>query len=392
LLGVTPEEAGWEVYRRAQRPEQPLVVTRKEAPVKEIIKTGEEVKLGDLPAPVHHELDPGHYLSAGFFTVYDPDTGLDNSALHRGWIKGPREIRVCLTEATHAAYIFRKYEKLNEAMPAAYWIGHHPLVELGCEYHAPNFQSHFATAGGLMGSPLRLVPSETLGEKFLVPADAEIVIEGFVMPKDYRPEGPFGEYPRYVGPQRWGPYMNVTAVTHRSDAVFQDIMVGHQHWMASLGLEGKVYETVKRAIPTVKNVYLPMSGCGIFHAYIQMEKQVEGSERLALMAALTADYRIKHAFVFDQDVDIFDEREVLLALATRFQGDQDLMIIPNMVGPVLDPSGNGIKSTKVGFDCTVPAGSRGFSKRLSIPSEVEKRVSLEQYLGKALQELRPERY
>ena len=86
-------------------------------------------------------------------------------------------------------------------MPAAYWVGHHPLVLLGAATHVGPDESHFETAGGTVGAPLRLVPSETLGEDFLVPADAEIVIEGYVPKGRRHPEGPFGEYTRYVGPQ-----------------------------------------------------------------------------------------------------------------------------------------------------------------------------------------------
>ncbi len=380
-MDTAPEGLGNEVYRRMQDLQKPVVIDKSEAPVKEVVLKGSEVDVRTLPAPVHHYLDPGPYLTAAFLTCYDPSLGVANSALHRGWLKERDEIRTCLTAATDNAMIYSRCEARGEEMKVAFWVGHHPLAVLGCGLHVPATQSHYETAGAILGEPLRLVPSETLGDDFLVPADAEIVIEGVMPPGDRRPEAPFGEYPRYVGPQRWGPYIKVTAMTHRRDAIFQDIMVGHTHWVSSLSLEGKVFDTVKRAVPTARNVYLPMSGCGTFHAYVQIQNRVPGLGRMALMATLTADYRIKHAFVFDEDVDIFDEREVLLALATRFQGDRDLMVIDNCLAPGLDPSGTEAVGTKLGFDCTKPAPPRPFAERLRIPDEVFERIDLKDFMG-----------
>ena len=99
-------------------------------------------------------------------------------------------------------------------------------------------------------------------------------------------------------------------------------MVGHTHWISSLTKEGAVLELVKHSVPGIKAVHVPMSGCGVSHVYIQMRKTVEGQGKTAAVAALSGFFDIKHAFVFDEDVDIFDEREVLLALATRFQADR----------------------------------------------------------------------
>lgn len=381
LLGSSPEQAGVAYYQGLQRRLQPVVVPPQQAPVKEVVQVGAAINLEEFPAPLHHDMDPGHYISAGFFTCYDPDTGVVNAALHRGWLKGRDEIRVFLAPSTHNALILSKYERQGRDMPAAYWIGHHPLALLGCEARIPMTESHFAVAGGLLGEPLRLVPSETLGEDFLIPADAEIVIEGVVPCGQRRPEGPFGEYTRYSGPQKWGPFMRVTAVTHRRGAHWQDIMVGHTHWMSGLVREGVAFESIRRVVPTVRNVYAPMSGAGCFHLYIQIDKTIEGLGKQALLAAFTSHSLIKHAFVFDQDVDIFDEKEVLLALATRFQGDKDLVVIRDCVGPELDPSVAGNIGTKVGFDCTKPVYPETFSERLKVPNEVMERLDLDSYIS-----------
>jgi UbiD family decarboxylase len=379
LFGTVPERIGIAYHERLQKRIPPVVISRKEAPVKEAVTTGREADLGIFPAPIHHEMDSGPYITAGFLTCYDPDSGVENSNLHRGWLKGRDEIRVYMTAATHNALIFAKHEERGQDMRAAYWIGHHPLVVLGCAAAIPFGDSHYATAGGFLGQPLRVVPSETLGDDFLVPADAEVVIEGVIPHGQRRPEGPFGEYTRYFGPQKWNPFIQVTAITHRREAYWESIFVGHSHWISSVDREGIAFEAIQRVVPTVQNVHVPMSGCGAFHLYIQMKNSVEGSSRAALAAGLLSHYLIKHAFVFDEDVDIFDEREVLHALATRFQGDRDLVVLPGFTGPALDPSAPGIVGAKVGFDCTKPLGEP-FAKKLGIPDGVKEREHLKEIL------------
>lgn len=378
LMETSVDQVGPAFCQRLQQGMKPMVVSRSKAPVKEVVEVGGKVDLSAFPALVHHEMDPGPYITAGFLTCRDPDTGTINSAIHRGWIKGKDEVRIYISPPTHNFHIFSKYEARGEDMKVAYWIGHHPLAILGCE--ARISAGHYEAAGGALGEPLRLVPSETLGEDFLVPADAEVVIEGVVPCKQRRPEGPFGEYTRYSGPQRWHPFIKVTAVTRRKECYWQDIMVGHTHWVGSLQMEGGAFDNIKRSVPGLVAVYAPMSGAGQFHVYLKIKKTLEGQGRTALLAALNTHLLVKHAFVFDDDVDIFDEKEVLLALATRFQGDKDLMVIKDCLGPSLDPSAEEAVGTKVGFDCTKPAPPARFPKRLRVPPEVMESTNLHDFI------------
>jgi 2,5-furandicarboxylate decarboxylase 1 len=380
-FGVEIQSAGGACYARVQRRLKPVVVSRDDAPVKQVVRKGSDIDVRRFPAPRHHRMDPGRYITEGFFLSYNRNSHLDNSALQRGWLADKDEIRVFLGPSTHNAHNLRQYEEAGEDMPAAYWIGHHPLVLLGAATHVGPNESHYEAAGGTFGAPLRLVRSETLGEKFLVPADAEVVIEGY-MPKGQRkPEGPFGEYTRHVGPQRWCPFLKVTAVTYRKDAYWDDVMVGHTHWISSLVKEGAVANLVKHTVPGVKAVHVPMSGCGVSHVYIQIRKTVEGQGKSAAAAALSGFFDIKHVFVFDEDVDIFDEREVLLALATRFQADRGLVLLPGMNGSPLDPSAPERNVTcKAGFDCTKPLG-KPFAERLAIPDEVLRRLDPLKIIG-----------
>jgi 2,5-furandicarboxylate decarboxylase 1 len=386
LLGVGVAEAGLACYERMQHRQAPVVVPRSEAPVKQIVETGAGVDVRRFPAPRHHRMDPGRYITEGLFLTYNRETAArtrhDNSSMQRGWIADRDEIRVWMGPQTHNAHNLRQWEEAGEDMPAAFWVGHHPLVLLGAENHVGPDESHYEAAGGLSGAPLRLTPSETLGEDFLVPADADVVIEGYMPRGQRKPEGPFGEYTRYVGPQRWCAFLKVTAITRRRDAYWDDVMVGHTHWISSLAKEGEAFRMVQRAVPTVRAVHVPMSGCGVAHIYVSIRKTIEGQGKVAALAALNTQGSIKHAFVFDEDVDIFDEKEVLLALAMRFQAERGLIVLNGVTGGPLDPSSeDGRTTSKVGFDCTKPLG-KPFAERLSVPPEVLQRMDLAEVIGR----------
>lgn len=382
-MGSSFRDVGRDFCRKSRLERQrPVVVERGAAPVKEVVLRGDAIDLFDLPALVHHEGDPGAYITAGFFTHYDPDTGIDNSTLHRGWIVGKQTIRVYPAANTDAERNLQKHEARGAPMRAAYWIGHHPLAGLGAQVRVPYPGSHFEAAGGVLGEPLRLVPSETLGDDFLVPADAEFVIEGLIEPGKRYPEGPFGEYTGYLGPQVPNPQLTVTAITHRQQAYWHDIQVGWADTavMGAFAMEGAIYEAVKSRVPSLKNVYLPLSGRCRFHAYLQLEQPMEGDAREAIMAALPVDRRLKHVFVFDDDIDIFDDREALFAIATRTLWDQDLMVFPRVRGVPLDPTIDGRLTTKAGLDCTKPVG-KVFAERLQVSADVLADVDLAALLG-----------
>ncbi|MBI4318222.1 MAG: UbiD family decarboxylase [Chloroflexi bacterium] len=360
----------------------PVVISRSEAPVKEVVATGEAIDLTQYPALIHHAMDPGPYFTGGFMVIHDPDTGIDNCALHRGWIIDRRTVRFYLTTYTHNRQNMNKYEARGQEMPLAYWIGHHPAACLGAQARLAYPESHYDAIGGLLGEPLRLVPSETLGDDFLVPADAEVIVEGIA--RDWRryPEGPFGEYTGYMGPQIPNPQFEVTAITHRKGAYWHDLLVGHpdNQVMGGFGIEGAIYEAVKRVVPSLSSVYVPLSATCRFHGYLQLTNPRRGDAREAIMAALPVDYRLKHVFAFDDDINIFDEREVLFAIATRTQWDKDLLVFTGTRGSELDPTIVEAVTTKGGLDCTKPA-QEAFAERNTISGEAYERVRLEDFLA-----------
>ena len=386
ICNSTYTTLGRDVYEATRlRRTKPVVISKKEAPVKEVIKTGDRINLFEFPALWHNAMDAGYYFTSGFSTTYDPDTGLNNCALQRGWIKEKDTIRTLVSpRPRHTAWNFYKHEQRNQNMKFAYWLGHHPLAYIGGLTKLPYPTSHWESIGGMLGEPLRLVPSESLGDDFLLPADAEIIVEGIMEVNKRYAEGPFGENPRTMGPQILNPQWKVTAITHRKDAIWYNIAAGYvdHPGTGSALLEGLLWDYLKPRFPSLQNVYMPLSGLGRFHAYLQFKNPGPGEARQAMMMALTVrPEHIKHVFCFDDDIDIFNSREVLWAIATRSQWSKDIMIFPRTKSISLDPSLSPEDIGDVGgIDCTKPWGEP-FEEKVGVEPEVLEKIKLEDFVS-----------
>ncbi|MBM2811727.1 MAG: UbiD family decarboxylase [Chloroflexi bacterium] len=378
--GSNPKLLGRELYERRAARVKPVVIPRAEAPVKHVVKTGDSIDLCELPAIVHAAWDPGPYLSAGFITTYDPISGVDNSALQRGWLSDRREIRFSAGGWSHNGRNFSKARDRGDDARMVFWVGHHPAVYIGAEAKLGYPESHWEAAGGMIGEPLRLVASETLGDDFLVPADAEYVIEGFVRNgSELKPEGPFGEYTRYFGSQRLRPCMDVTCVTHREEPYWFTIIPGYgDDAIGGLRREGHIFDLLKHAVPEVTNVYRPAI-CPLYF-YVQLHKTADWQPRSIISAALSIADSIKYVFVFDEDVDIFDEYEVHWAIGTRSDWARDIVVLENAAPIGLEPNSSGGGTTRAGIDCTKPAPPAKFEQRSFIPAETMAEIRLSDYL------------
>lgn len=359
--------------RREDRPIEPLLVGRDEAPVKEIVLTGERVDLFDLPLLTYHELDAGSYVTCCFEVMRDPDSGVRNAGIYRLMRQSRDEFGIQISETAHGHYIMKKHLRRGEPTPVAIFIGHHPAVNLGCLSFTPFETDEFTFAGAMLGEPLRVVKCETLDLE--VPADAEIVLEGEILPDLRRPEAPFGEYPGTYGPQRINPVVKIKAITHRRDPLYQSSFVGHPDNLLMSGVTRLSYieKTVRIASPSVKGVYVPPSGRCRYICYVALEKLVEGDPKNAAMAAFAADPFLKYVVVVDDDVDILNDADVLHAIATRVRADTDMFMVTHARGSPLDPAsydpaGGSHIVTKVGIDATRKAN---YPREISVPGTDE---------------------
>ena len=392
------ERVGLDYDIRSQALKAPAIIGRAQAPVKQVIRKGSEVNLFEFPVPLPYHMEGGRTILGSVVTTVDNHEGnVYNCAYQTLRLLGPRKVTVGLGEGTHNWERYReRVASTGEGLPAIAWIGHHPAACMGALTRVPIDVDEYSVIGGTLGEPLRLTPSETWGEKFLVPADAEIVIEGIIPPKERGRHGLRADYARYYSPETLRPVMDVQVITYRRDAIYHDIHLGgrDQDHLGGIPLEGSLHRAVKQTVPTVKNVHLPSSGCSRFHAYVQIKKTAAGQGRDAIIAALGVDRRVKHVVVVDEDINIFDDAEVLWAVATRSRWDRDMIVIPNMIMTTRDPTAysgspgdlsyHAYTVAKGGIDATMPAPPEPFEIRIKVPDNVMDKVQLPDYIGSEL--------
>ncbi|MBI2879963.1 MAG: UbiD family decarboxylase [Candidatus Tectomicrobia bacterium] len=371
--------------QREQNPITPKVVS--DAPVKEVTLTGDRADLSILPIPTHNALDAGPYICSGLGICKDPESGKHNVGVYRHMVHDAKTLGNWVYQAHHGYYIWQRYAARGEPMPFAIAIGHHPGAIMGAISRYPGVGGEYDGSGGLLGEPLELVPAETVD--LLVPARAEIVIEGTVHPTELRQEGPFGEWPRYYTATGPKPVVHVTAITMRKNPIYFDLFAAHPEHNIVGGLPrmGSVYRRVKEVVPSVKAVNMPMSGGARAHAYISLKKSADGEPKQAAFAALMAENNIKLVILVDDDIDVFNEPEVLWAVMSRFEADRDLIVMPYCLGMKVYPTAYditrnapGTMNTKMILDATKPAPPAPFPERAQVPGEWVDRINLKAYI------------
>jgi 2,5-furandicarboxylate decarboxylase 1 len=347
-------------------------------PVKEVVRRGAEVDLTALPQIVHHDRDAGPYVTAAISFAQDPSSETWNCAYNRLMIQGRDRSSIHLTLGKHLWEFAKIAEARGQALPVAFAIGVHPAIALGALAIGSIDEDERAIMGALLGEPLELVKCET--SDVLVPAHAELVLEGEILPEGRVAEGPFGEFTGYSLGERQREIVRYTAITHRRDAMFQDITVAHLDHMllSTIPMEANLYRAVRAMVPSVKAVRVP----GPFTCYVSIEQRLPGQAKNAIMAVFGADLYMKRVVVVDHDVDVFDDRQVNWALATRCQPDRDIAIITNARGSDLDPSTREDGYTaKWGVDATAKPSLAAYTPRHRVPAEVWRRLRIEDYLG-----------
>jgi UbiD family decarboxylase len=364
-----------ETYLRAmERPVPPRVVSG--GPVKEVVLTGDRLNLYELPQIVHHEGDAGPYITAAISFARDPASETWNCAYNRLMIKGRDTTSIHLTLGKHLWEFHRIAEARGEPLPVAFAIGVHPAIALGALAIGSIDEDERGIMGGLLGEPLELVQAET--SEVLVPAHAELVIEGRILPAARTAEGPFGEFTGYSLGERQREILQVTAITHRAGAMFQDITVAHLDHMllSTIPMEANLYRAVRAMVPSVKAVRVPAP----FTCYVSIEQRLAGQAKNAILAVLGADLYMKRVVVVDHDVDVFDDRQVTWAIATRAQPDRDITVVTGARGSDLDPSTreDGY-SAKWGVDATAKPSLAAYTPRHRVPAAVDRRLDLEAF-------------
>ncbi len=366
-LGVSEDQLLAHVLAAAAKPTPCVEVTS--APVQEVVHTEVDL-LAQLPIPSHNELDSGPYITAGLLIARNPVTGVQNVSIHRCQISGPNRIGVLLLPRHTLAY-YRMAEEAGAALEIAIVIGAHPALLLASQAICALDEDEMEIAGSLLGRPVEVVKCKTNSVR--VPAAAEIVVEGRILPKVREPEGPFGEFPQYYGPRAAREVIEVDAVTHRRHAIYHTIVGGSFEHLVLGGVprEATLLQHLKRSFPNVLDVRLTRGGTCRYHLVVKIDKQREGEAKNIILCAFGGHYDVKQVVVVDKDVDISSADEIEWAVATRFQADRDMVIVAGALGSKLDPSTDeaGI-SAKLGLDATAPLSDDPLSfRRIHVKGE-----------------------
>lgn len=359
MLGVPKEEIIKKLSEVSPEGEVRIV---SESPTLEVIEN--EVDLTKLPILTHFEKDGAPYITAGIVvSEYD---GVMNASIHRLMLVGKDKLAARLVPPRHTYLLHKKAAEKGEPLPVAIVLGCDPTITYATTTRVP-VGKEFQYAAALRGAPIELFECSN-GVK--VP-HSEIVLEGYVDPKERVEEGPFVDITGTYDVVRKEPVINITRIIHRKDPIYHGILpAGPEHLlMMGVPYEPRIYRAVGE-VTTVKNVVLTEGGCCYLHAVVQIEKQTEGDAKNAIMAAFAAHTSLKHVVVVDEDINIFDPNDVEFAIATRVKGDMDILIIPNVRGSSLDPRGapDGT-TTKVGIDATKVLIEKENFERATIPEE-----------------------
>jgi 2,5-furandicarboxylate decarboxylase 1 len=369
-MGVEPSEVLAHFQHAAENPVPWQEVAS--APAQEIVHRQEKGPLDlarILPLPTHNEHDGGPYIAAGIMIVRNPKTGKQNVSIHRCQLTGPNRLGV-LVLPRHTFTFQRMAEEAGQPLDAAIVVGVDPLTLLASQAIVPLDHDELEIAGALQGRPLPVV--KCVASDIRVPAEAEIVIEGRFLPHVREPEGPFGEFPQYYGERAPREVMEIVAVTHRKDAIFHTIVGGgleHQ-LLGAIPKEATLLTHLRRNFSNVLDVHLSPGGVMRFHLYVKIRKTQEGQGKNVILGAFAGYFDLKHVIVVDEDVDIHNPTEVEWAVATRFQADRDLVVVPESQGSKLDPSNRDGVGAKMGLDATKPfKAPEMVFKRIRVPGE-----------------------
>jgi UbiD family decarboxylase len=367
-FGCRPGELIRKMLEAIEKPEEPEVVET--APCQEVVE--EEADVNKLPVLFHTEKDGGNYIASGVFIVRDEELG-QNASFHRMMQIGKNKFAVRILPRHLNEYL----KKNGGEIDAAVCIGNGANFLLASAISIGLGESELKIANSL--EPLKLVKAKTAD--VLVPAESEFVLEGRIT-KEAHSEGPFVDLTGTYDIVREQPVFEVRKVSHRRNPIYHALIPGGLEHKVLMGTprEPTIFREVNKVCRCM-DVSINPGGCSWLHAIVQVDKGSEDDGRKAVEAAFKGHKSLKHCFVVDKDINIYDPLEVEWAMATRFQGDRNLVIKKGEKGSSLDPSSNleTRETAKMGFDMTKPLKEANkFEKAKFLDVDIKKFVDIEE--------------
>jgi UbiD family decarboxylase len=346
-LGTTKDKLLLKLVDALRNPTQPKMVDK--APCQEIVIKNPDID--KLPLLFHLPGDGGRYATATVSTIKDPNTGR-NVSYHRLMQRSKNKFTARLIKGRQTR---TTYDKLKEDLEMAVCIGNSVSVMVAASLGPPSGVDEFAIANSLDNMSM----VKCITKDIEVPAESEFVIEGRLT-KNLDKEGPFLDLTETRDFERQEPVFVVDCITHRNDAMYQALIPGRLEHKNLMGMpkEPTIYDEVSKVVKC-KNVLITLGGGSWLHGIVQIQKKNPDDGKKAIEAAFNGHKSMKHVVIIDEDVDIYNPTAVEWSIATRFQGDKDLIIKSDSPGSSLDPSakheeGKKTLTSKVGVDATIP--------------------------------------
>jgi UbiD family decarboxylase len=342
----------------------PQVVGSEEAIVNENVLTGAQVDIGQFPAPRMWPLDGGKYLgTADAVITRDPESGRINVGTYRMMIKSRNEIGLYTSPGKDAGIDMQKWWDQGKPAPVAAIYGLDPLLFIVGATTFPKTETEYDYFGGINGAPAKVFESDVTG--LLLPAGAEIIVEGFAHPGETFAEGPFGEFTAYYGrPEAPTPYIRIEKIRHKNRPILTNALMAD--WPSNecglfwaLTRAAKVWNDLdKLGVPGIKTVWSPPEAAGWGMTVVSIKQLYAGHapQVMALAAqCMGGAYFSKYIVVVDDDVDATNVSEVLWAMVTRSRPAESIDILRETWSTYLDPSKNPPSERPWGSKCLINA-------------------------------------
>jgi UbiD family decarboxylase len=371
-LGVEPEAMNERILHALRNRIAPRTVAA--APVQEIVKLGPDANLDELPIPVWTPgKDAGPYITTMVVTR-NAESPFQNNGVYRTQVLDAHRVAVNLTPGRQGTRSVRSFLDAGRPAPIAWVVAAEPAIHLATVANLPYGQDEMFVAGGLKGEPIDLVRAQT--SDLLVPANAEIVIEGEIRPGETTPEGPFGEFAGSMGAVEDRPIAHITAITHRRDPLYYGIASqmspSESTVLQSLTNAGVVLKFLRDDFgdPNIHDVWIDHNfGGNLGYAIVAMTPRHPGhGKRIGRLVA--AAWGFKRITVVDADIDIRDPLHVDWALNARYNPARDTIVIDDVYTPAfMDPSlpTEGATTNALGGKLVIDATAKRDSGASSLP-------------------------
>jgi len=356
-LGVEEEDSLREYERRLANPQRHFEVPSPDAPVHQVVLTGDDIDLTTLPFHLQHDLDGGPYISSAIDFSVDPVTRRHNVGCRRLMLRGRQHLTTNLTAPSDLKLTYQACVERGERLPISFAVGSHPTSYLAATSRRP--VDEFDLLATMRGAPLPMVRGVTNGVP--APADAEMIIEGYLDELGYRElDGPYGEFWGFYGAAHIDPFFHVTAIAMRRDVLHQSMLHGCRDLarmeataVGALHTESAVTTALRAMRIAPAAVHAVGSVATGQHVRVAIDSAAAPGQARAVISALFALPGMKHVVVVDSDIDVRNDADVQWALSTRFRADRDLIVAEGFPGYYSDPTISESRTlSKVGFDAT----------------------------------------